>query len=62
MNDRIRELESQCWQPRQYGPPWFDSRKFARLLIKETLEVAGAGVEYGDGMEAAVNQYFGIKP
>jgi hypothetical protein len=35
--------------------------KFAELIIKETLEVARAGVEYGDGMEDAVYRYFGVE-
>lgn len=34
--------------------------KYAELIIKETLEVARAGVEYGDGMEDAVYKYFEI--
>lgn len=34
--------------------------KFAELLIKETLEVARAGIEYGDSMESAVYAYFGL--
>ena len=35
MNERIKELESQCWEPRQYGPAWFNSTKFALLIVKE---------------------------
>ena len=35
MNERIKELEVQCWEPRKYGPAWFDAEKFARLLVKE---------------------------
>ena len=35
MNQRIRELESQCWEPRQYGPAWFNSEKFAELIVAE---------------------------
>ena len=37
MNERIKELEAQCWEARQYGPPWFDSKKFAELIIKECI-------------------------
>ena len=36
-------------------------KQFAELIIKETLEVARAGIEYGDGMEDAVENYFGVK-
>jgi len=38
MNERIRELESQCWEPRQYGPAWFDSEKFAELIVRECID------------------------
>jgi ADP-heptose:LPS heptosyltransferase len=34
MNERIKELESQCWEARQYGPPWFNYKKFAELIEK----------------------------
>jgi hypothetical protein len=39
MNERIRELEAQCWEPKQYGPPWFNSQKFAELIVRECAEV-----------------------
>ena len=35
--------------------------KFAELIIKETLQVARAGIEFGDGMDSAVYQYFGVE-
>lgn len=35
MNERIKELEAQCWEPRQYGPAWFNSKKFAELIVRE---------------------------
>jgi hypothetical protein len=35
-------------------------QKFAELIIKETLQVARAGVEYGPSMEEAVYTYFGV--
>ena len=35
--------------------------KFAELIVKETLQVARAGIAYGDGMEDAVYKYFGVK-
>jgi hypothetical protein len=40
MNERIKELEAQCWESRQYGPPWFDSQKFAELIVKECVKIA----------------------
>ena len=38
MNERIKELEAQCWEPKQYGPPWFDSQKFAELIVSECVK------------------------
>jgi hypothetical protein len=37
MNERIRKLEAQCWGATKYGPPWFDSKKFAELIVKECI-------------------------
>jgi hypothetical protein len=39
MNERLKELESQCWESRQYGPPWFDYKKFAELIITECTDI-----------------------
>jgi hypothetical protein len=36
MNDRIKEIEQQCWQSTQSEPyALFDVKKFALLLIEE---------------------------
>ena len=59
MNERIQELAEQCYH--RYSEHHIDLEKFAELIIKETLEVARAGVEYGDGMEDAVYRYFGVE-
>jgi hypothetical protein len=40
MNKRIQELEEQCWEPKQYGPPWFNSKKFAELIVRECAYIA----------------------
>ena len=37
------------------------TRKLAELIVKETLQVARAGIEFGDGMEDAVYKYFGVE-
>jgi hypothetical protein len=34
--------------------------KYAELIVKETLQVARAGVEHGPSMEEAVYTYFGF--
>lgn len=47
MNKRIKELEIQCWEPRQYGPAWFNSTKFAELIVRECLlELADVRLEH----------------
>jgi hypothetical protein len=38
MNERIRELEAQCWEERKYGPPWFNANKFAELIVRECID------------------------
>jgi hypothetical protein len=52
MNERIKELEVQCWEARQYGPPWFNSVKFAELIIKECASVINKDCEtqFGEGI------------
>ena len=35
--------------------------KFAEMLIKETLQVARAGLEYGPSMDEVVYGYFGVE-
>lgn len=40
MNERIKLLEAKCWEPKQYGPPWFNSQKFAELIVKECADAA----------------------
>lgn len=62
MSKLIREIALQASGGNHYlhthGEPL---QKFAEMLIKEALEVARAGVEFGDGMESAVERYFEIK-
>jgi len=40
MNERINRLEVQCWEPTQYGPAWFNSTKFAELIVRECASIA----------------------
>ena len=60
MNERIKELEIQCWEPRQYGPAWFNSTKFAELIVRECANIA----EEVDGDYRArkcVLEHFGVE-
>ena len=66
MNERIVKLFMQSVDSNyiplpieDHIPSW--TEKFAELVVKETLQVARAGIEYGDGMEDAVYKYFGVE-
>lgn len=70
MNKRIRELEAQCWEPRQYGPAWFtrfNSEKFALLIVRECARVSertGAlnEADYeGEMIADAIKEHFGVQ-
>ena len=58
MNERIKELAEQA---SFLNKDEESIEHFANLLVKETLQVARAGIEFGDGMETAVYKYFDIK-
>ena len=68
MNERIKEFEAQCWEARQYGPPWFDAKKFAELIVKECNEVLRlvpytSDRDFGDEAiyQEAIYKHFGVK-
>ena len=74
MNERIRELEAQCWEATKYGPPWFDSKKFAELIVRECAEISEqsqwseAKGEYYEGFNEAmiyvsnkIKEHFGVE-
>jgi hypothetical protein len=65
MNEQIKLLEAQCWEARQYGPPWFDAKKFAELIVKECAELADEGygsTNFGNGIcGAQVLKHFGVE-
>ena len=75
MNERIKELLKQSTKevfkyggsgkaPGEYYSNYeyvVDHEKFAELIVKETLQVARAGMEFGDSMDEAVYTYFGVK-
>jgi hypothetical protein len=63
MNNRIKELESQCWVPLQYGPAWFNGTKFAELIVRECIDtVLDSSVEYCTRPQIAseIKQHFGV--
>ena len=67
MNERIKELEAQCWEARMYGPAWFNWEKFAELIVKECISVCENGWQ-GEftacGIKQCVNdlkEHFGVE-
>jgi hypothetical protein len=38
MNERIRDLETQCWEPQGVGPAQFNPEKFAQLIVQECAQ------------------------
>lgn len=69
MNKRIQELQgktldkhfSHTWTNMDYVDLSKFAEKFAELIVKETLQVARAGIEYGPSMEEVVYKYFGVE-
>jgi hypothetical protein len=63
MNERIKELEAQCWEPKQYGPPWFNSQKFAELIVQECARVLWNidNGELHDEYVESLKKHFGIE-
>ena len=64
MNDRIKELEKQCWSHRVDGALidghlHFDTKKFAELIIFECIKLA---VFKGDSATGqAIKEHFGVE-
>jgi hypothetical protein len=69
MNERIKQLAEQAghrYYPSSNSGPLRveyltpELEKFAELLIKETLQIARVGMEFGPSMDEAVYTYFDI--
>ena len=68
MNERIKLLESQCWEARQYGPAWFNSTKFAESIVKECAQVSEDDITDGDAcctntavrISRQIKKHFGV--
>ena len=70
MNKRIKELITQnggYWNHGDFGLGSSvefqekDMELFIASIVKETLQVARAGMEYGPNMDEVVYNYYGIK-
>ena len=75
MNERIKELAREAglkhhnWITNESNvkdgdfkyPRLEDYEKFAELIVRECVQVARAGIEFGPSMEEAVYTYFGVE-
>lgn len=65
MNDRIKQLASQCWDLRMDGQH-FDQEKFAELIVRECVEVLlkwkGEPFPFDEDLAASlIKEHFGVK-
>jgi len=76
MNERIKELEKQCWSHRVDGALvdgqlHFDTNKFAELIVRECAqacinmgndyEIKSAGQYQAELFAFAIKQHFGVE-
>jgi hypothetical protein len=74
MNERIKELERECWEPRKHPVSQasmgdkFNTEKFAQLVVKECIQVGGPDDSYTDEWFKAkadsvskIKQHFGVE-
>jgi hypothetical protein len=60
MNERIKELEPQCWEHNEFGLN-FNYQKFALLIVQKCADI---GEQYADGNYEVRNQileHFGVE-
>jgi len=65
MNDKIRELEKQCWS---HQANCLDAEKFAELIVAECIEVLrlvpyNSDRDFGDEAiyQEAIDKHFGVE-
>jgi hypothetical protein len=57
MNERIKQLEKQCWRSTQSDPyAFFDVKKFAELIVQE----CALQCNHNDDMDRIL-EYFGVE-
>lgn len=64
MNERIKQLEKQCWSHRVDGALvdgqlHFDTAKFAELIVRECAKFADRGTRGGIG--ELMKEHFGVE-
>jgi hypothetical protein len=63
MNERIKEIEKQCWQSTQSKPhALFDVKKFAELIVKEMLQTCEDHPAWtGRMIGEQIRKHFGVE-
>ena len=70
MNERIKELEKECWSHRVDGTLvdgqlHFDTKKFAKLIVRECSRIADDWVNNEDNGKNypsdKINEHFGVE-
>ena len=63
MNERIKQLEKQCWRSTQSDPyALFDVKKFAELIVAEMLQTCEDHPAWtGRMIGEQIKQDFGVK-
>ena len=66
MNERIKELEKQCWSHRVDGrlvdgQLHFDTEKFAELIVKDVLDEVLQAMDDGMDVYDTVADKFGVE-
>jgi predicted molibdopterin-dependent oxidoreductase YjgC len=70
MNERIKQLEKQCWRSTQSDPyAFFDVKKFAELIVRECVAIC-QDVDGEDNIDARsgrqdcaveIREHFGVE-
>ena len=62
MNERIKEIERQCWKSSQSEPhALFDVKKFAQLIVLECAVIVGSMEEPHQDIAKLIKQHFGVE-
>ena len=63
MNNRIKELEPQCWEHNEFGLN-FNYQKFAEMIVRECIDVIGEDnytMLTGKAYCTELKRHFGVK-
>jgi hypothetical protein len=60
MNQRIKELEPQCWEHNEFGLN-FNYEKFAELIVRECAEIARSNTRVDSKLYLMIREHFGVE-